>query len=183
MFWLIQPRITERSKMPDWEPRSKVAGLIDPQTWQPFFNPQNQQCPSRVIVICSNHRHFGRTLLKVLITHQHLMSLYCTRLLLCLSFIHEQIKSCSHGNTKLTKASFLSVMNFSNHQQFIFRLNGEGFQTVANNIDNMMANWFLNRNDSTVTIVYCCSLGSKVARYSKEWICKTIITIMTTSYQ
>jgi len=43
----------------------------------------NKALSVRVIVICSGHINFyGGTLIKVLVAHQHRLSLYCTRLLL-----------------------------------------------------------------------------------------------------
>jgi len=41
----------------------------------------NKSLSVRVIVICSDHKLLCSTLIKVLIAHQHCLSLYCTRLL------------------------------------------------------------------------------------------------------
>jgi len=53
--------VTERSKAPDWEFRSKVVGSILNHTCQQFFNPGlqkklNKALSVRVIIICSDHR-------------------------------------------------------------------------------------------------------------------------------
>jgi len=71
--------------------RTKIKGCgcgFNPRPPMPaIFQPRiakkiNEALSVRVIVICSDHNIYGGTLIKVLVTHQHRLSLYCTRLLL-----------------------------------------------------------------------------------------------------
>jgi len=48
----------------------------------PVLQKKSTRLSVRVIVICSDHKFYAGTLIKVLVARQHCLSLYCTRLLL-----------------------------------------------------------------------------------------------------
>jgi len=57
-----------------------------PAIFQPRIAKKiNKALSVRVIVVCSDHNLLWRTLIKVLVEHQHGLTLYCTRLFLCTS--------------------------------------------------------------------------------------------------